>query len=244
MNENENENKGLILKVFKINYEFIISNYLSPNLWEKKWVLFEYKNFSFNLSLYSIDTKQKAVNFEIAMVDSTMSDCYTKDTIKYVLSINNLNILKKQIETTCFQLIKRREEYYHIMKSLEYLSLVVLRDSELEKLTVLAENFLDSEKVQNSEIRNAYIDYYVDNKCQTYSLIRKYVFNNQYKFLTDLYLVFAESVGNENRYNEIVKYSGCTDDQLKKLQEEIDEFKEYIETEEYSEEMQDALESI
>ena len=45
------------VKIYSIDYSFIISNYLDKELWKMKWNLFVYKNNVFTLNLHSIDTK-------------------------------------------------------------------------------------------------------------------------------------------------------------------------------------------
>ena len=43
------ENKMLALKVYDVDYSFIIKNYLDEKLWEKEWVIFVYKKFKVNI---------------------------------------------------------------------------------------------------------------------------------------------------------------------------------------------------
>ena len=53
------------IKLYKIDYEFIIKNYLDKSLWKKIWNLFIFKNNIFTLQLASIDTKEEKIYFEI-----------------------------------------------------------------------------------------------------------------------------------------------------------------------------------
>ena len=53
------------LKVYEIDYSFIIKNYLDKNLWKKQWTLFVYKDYVFTLNLYKIDTEDCSIGFKI-----------------------------------------------------------------------------------------------------------------------------------------------------------------------------------
>lgn len=35
------------IKVYEIDYDFIIKNYLDPKLWNKSWTVFVYRDFVF-----------------------------------------------------------------------------------------------------------------------------------------------------------------------------------------------------
>ena len=57
--------KGLSLKVYDVDYSFIIKNYLDEKLWDKEWTIFIYKNFQIILRLHSIDVRDKVIWFEV-----------------------------------------------------------------------------------------------------------------------------------------------------------------------------------
>ena len=40
---------NLVIKRYEVDYSFIIKNYLHESLWNKKWTLFVYKNYTFYL---------------------------------------------------------------------------------------------------------------------------------------------------------------------------------------------------
>ena len=39
------------IKVYEVDYQFIIDNYTSPELWDKVWNLFVFKNYVYNLGI-------------------------------------------------------------------------------------------------------------------------------------------------------------------------------------------------
>lgn len=239
--------KGLILKVYDIDYSFIIKNYLDERLWEKEWTIFIYKTFVITLRLSSINVKSKTIFFEVKLTDNgkEFSNIYGKRSFKefsYNINIENINILKKTLTLTIFELIQRVELEFYIQKTDRYTELIELRDEEQKRLQEIAEEFLDSEGVTNDEIRDAYIEYYIDKNENVWNLKNNYEIDMKYNILTDLYLVFLEAVGDEDRL-KLVK-SHINEDTLKTVLEEIKEYEEYMQTDEFVEEMQGNLEDI
>lgn len=238
------ENKTMLpaIKVYDIDYEFIIKNYTDPKLWDKKWTLFVFKNYVFQLSLYSIDVRAKQIVFEIEL--SSDLDIYynqKKDTFRYDLQNMSIDFLKKLITDKMERLINSLEIEYIEARDDDYLNVEEIIRDERETLSEIANNFLDENDVYNSEIREVYIDYYVDQNGQAYSYRNRIVDNKRYKYLTDLYLIFAEvTKDNELKNNVIINQ----DKDISNIINEIEEFKEYLESDEYSYEMQDKLESI
>lgn len=67
------------IKVYDIDYDFIIKNYTDPKLWDKVWTLFVFKNYTFTLSLDTINVKNKQINFDLKL--SSDLDIYFRDKI-------------------------------------------------------------------------------------------------------------------------------------------------------------------
>lgn len=239
--------KGLILKVYDIDYSFIIKNYLDEKLWEKEWTIFIYKTFVITLRLSSIDVRNKKIFFEVKMTDNgkEYSNIYGKRSIKefsYNLSIENINILKKNLNLTIFELIQRLELEFYIQKSDRYFEIEELKQREQEQLQEIAEEFLDSENVTNEEIREAYIEYYIDKNEKVWNLKNDYENEMKYNMLTELYLVFLKATNDKERYELVESY--ISKSKLNEVLEEIKEYEEYMETNEFVEEMQSNLEDI
>lgn len=53
--------KMLALKVYDVDYSFIIKNYLDERLWEKEWTIFTYKRYEITLKLDSINVRTKTI---------------------------------------------------------------------------------------------------------------------------------------------------------------------------------------
>ena len=53
----------LAIKIYDIDYSFIIKNYLDREMWQKEWTLFVYGDKSFVIYLSSIDTRNNSIYF-------------------------------------------------------------------------------------------------------------------------------------------------------------------------------------
>ena len=134
-------------------------------------------------------------------------------------------------------------ERNHVFEDLPvYIDAKQQGDIEIEKLTALASEFLDDEGVTNEEIREAYIDKYVDDNKQNNEYIQRLRSAYEYHLLTDFYLVFAESIGNDTKYQTVM--NRLEENEIENVLKEISQYKTYIETDDYQEEMKDLLEAI
>lgn len=240
-----------IIKVFDIDYSFIIKNYLDPKMWQKEWTLFEYKNFKISISLMYILCGDEKISFKVKVVDGLNEEKYERSglfyansdytTVTYSLKVDNIETLKKSINSGAEYVMKSLEK--RILRNTdEYQEILRVKEEEKEKLTQLAEDFLDSENVTNGDIREAYIDWYVDKMEKAYQYDDAYINSNEYKAFPDVWLIWAEASKNEHLKTLVME--NVPNGYYKALMEEYEEFKEYIKTEEYEEEMADGLEDL
>ena len=134
------------------------------------------------------------------------------------------------------------EEEAYIKYTEDYYKLETMRSEESEKLEEIANDFLDNEGVTNEEIREAYIGYYVDKNENVYLLIDDYLNKMKYRMITDFYIVFLQAINDKERIKIIE--NKISSEELEKTFEKIKEYEEYIETEEFKEEMEQNLEEI
>ena len=150
------------------------------------------------------------------------------DNLKHLINC----CMKNLIELLEVEYIENEDDYHSIENS---------RYDEQKRLREIAENFLDENNVTNSEIRDVYIDYYVDNNETIYDSLSSYKDKAKYSRLVDLYLVFAEITKDEELKSKIIE---SQDNDVSEIVKEVENFMEYLESEEYTEEMQDKLEGI
>lgn len=236
------ENK-MILKVFDVDYSFIIKNYLNPELWEKEWTLFVYKKFVVTLRLKYIYVYCNKIEFEIKVTDndSTSWNRSQTRTVTYSLKTNNITILKKAINSAIIKAFKDIEDILYITKTDEYYKLQNMKYKERVKLEKIAKEFLDKNNITNENIRDSYIETYVDNTEKVWSLIDDYERENRFRMTPDLYLTFAIATDNKELEDDVLKANEDTKEELLK---QIEELEEYMQTEEYEEEVRDNLEEV
>lgn len=247
------ENMLPTIKVYKIDYDFIVKNYLNPEMWKKTWTLFQYKKFVVTLELSSIECQQEKIWFRIEVKDYDKDRKYfnnwwkntDKNSVRltdYSLKVNDISFLKRAIETAVLKTIKELEEQY--IRSLEeYRDLEENYENEKGILENIAKEFLDNEGVTNEEIREVYIDSYVNNNTKIDILKQKLLNDYQFTMFTDFYLVFAHSTKNPDtieKYEEIASALSNAEG----IKQEVEEYLEYMETEDFENDMSEKLESI
>lgn len=230
------------LKVYEVDYSFIISNYLDVSLWNKSWTLFEFKDYSITLEMYSINCRNKNIEFRIYINDNDGNS--TMDYINYNLQNTSIKILKQQINGAMFNCIKGLEEII-IMQSENYQKANDLWREEQNILRQIAEEFLDENNVTNDDIREAYIDKFVNDNDKSYQFRTEIKLQEEYKILTELYITFLTSINGKlekQRLQTIQEKIGET--AVRNIQLELKEYYDQLETEEYTEDMRLKLEYI
>ena len=211
---------GIVIKKYEVDYSFIIRNYLSPKMWEKVWTLFLYKNFRFTLQINSISVYSTVkITFRISLDNGDFKDFEFAD---YDVDHPNLNVLKRQIDGAIKRLIHNYENHL-ILSTTEYRELREKADEEKEKLRDIASDFLDDNGITLSDIRDAYIDKFVDDNWKGYTYLSAYVDNMAYKLATDLWLIYAKSTNNSSLEEDIKDSLSDTE-----YQNKLNEIQDYI----------------
>lgn len=235
------------IKIYKMDWNFLIQNYLDQKLWSKDWTLFEYKGFKISISLYNIYTKNEKIYFEITLThkepDSNFITTKTKQ-IDYSLKIDEVKFLKKKINSAIWELLVQAECDWYIKYEEEWDKLDDMKEEERERLTAIAEEFLDDHDVTNENIREAYIEAYVDEYERTYQLLRDYEESRRYNALPDLFLVWLDSLEEDDKAKRQTLKEKLGSEKLEKVRQEISEYQKYMETSEWEEDMKSNLEEV
>lgn len=239
------------IKVFKIDYSFLMKNYLNPELWKKEWTLFAYKTFTITLQIYSIKAKEEKIMFLITVynhdINSNGIDNKCTNYIECSLKLEDLTFLKRQINSCIFNTICNMEKVYFILETDEYRELSDKKYEERNRLRQYAEEFLDECGVTSDACREAYIEAYIDENEQVVNLIGDYISAKVYTMLPDLFLTFLSTLEDdpkkEIRTKEIELAIGSED--YKDVMERIQEFKlEFEDEENFEAEMKSKLEEV
>ncbi|MCR0266193.1 hypothetical protein MKC73_20085 [[Clostridium] innocuum] len=231
------------IKIWKMDYSFIIENYLNPALWQKTWTLFEYKDFVITIRLTKIETENMRIVFHLNLRDNGRPNTWgDQEDVSYSLNGSNIKFLIKSINGAIFRMISYHERH-HVLEDLPvYTEAKQQGKREIEKLTALASEFLDDEGVTNKDVREAYIDKYVDDNKQNDEYIYRLRSAYEYHLLADFYLVFAESINDDAKYQTVM--DRLEENEIENVLKEINQYKTYIETDDYQEEMKGLLEEI
>ena len=177
---------GLVLKIWKMDYSFLIKNYLNPEMWQKEWTLFEYKNFKVTMHIWSIQTRLEQILLDVRVhyVDENGYSDYKERTISFSLKIEDVTFLKRQINSAIFELMVNIERELFVIKTDDYYRLLDMKREEEYKLTEIAEKFLYESGVNNDNLREAYIDAYVSEYAKVPDMLCDYVQSRTYKEIT------------------------------------------------------------
>lgn len=224
------------IKVYEIDYDFIIKNYLDPKLWNKSWTVFVYRDFVFTLKMTHITVTTNTITFEVKL-----NKYWESRHFDYNIENSNINFLKKSLKGTIKRLIGDYEKG-EIRSTEEY---SILNQDLLEaehKLEEIANEFLDNEGVTNKEIREVYIENYVDNNSERWDKLRDYVDSLECAVCTDLYMIFAEATHDMVLKETVQSY--LNDDEAEKIQKELKEYCEYVNSDEWLENVKEELENV
>ena len=231
----------LAIKVYDIDYDFIIKNYLDKSLWHKEWTLFVYKNITFTISLSQIDVKDESISFHVHIY---APEFCRYEAFWYYMQQMSIKILKQQIEGCMFRLIEAYEEG-KIKDEQEYRDIRNSEWDEKDRLRTIAENFLDENSVTNDEIREVYIDNYVDQNTRVDEFLSDYIRARRYMVIPDLYIILGEITKDESRLKRVMDKLQ-THTNLKEILETAEKYLNQLENqdEELIEDLKDNLEAI
>lgn len=191
-----------IPKVYKVDYEFLIKNYLDPSLWKKTWTIYVYKDNIFTISLNSIYCGSRDINFKISY---NKLQPWESELVMYPLDGQmSIDILMKKINGTIWNLMCKHERDL-IIQSDGYKKILSQKRDEEDRLREIAEEFLDNNNVSNDNIRKAYIDRYVDDNSKIDAMLLNYRDGCQYTFLTEDMLVFTKATDDKTRFDTVVQ---------------------------------------
>lgn len=191
-----------IPKVYKVDYEFLIKNYLDPSLWKKTWTIYVYKDNIFTISLHNIYCVSRNINFSISY---NKLQPWESELVTYPLDGQmSIDILMKKINGTIWNLMCNHENDL-IVQSDGYNKIKLQQQDEENRLREIAEEFLDDNNVTNDSIREAYIDRYVGDNSKIHTMLANYVSGCQYTFLTEDMLIFTKATDDKARFDTVVR---------------------------------------
>ncbi len=186
------------VKVYKIDYDFIINNYLDKSLWHKTWNLFVYREHIFTLNLSQISIEDDSISFRIKKNGSE------SETIWYYPKNENINFLKRKINGAIFRLIEK-EETEKIQNTQGYYDICESQKRAREEYRQEAELYLNDLKIDDEDFREEYIGSYVSRKDNYYFKKQSYIGYYQYNIYYDLFVEFCKATKDKSRLSTVMK---------------------------------------
>lgn len=115
--------------------------------------------------------------------------------------------------------------------------------NEQYSLRKIAEDFLDANDVSNEDIRETYIDAYVSDNTKLDEYLGRMLEKKQYLIYPDLYLVFANATNNDKtikKWEKILEENN----NISELKQEVQEYLDYMNSEDFENDMNSNLEEI
>lgn len=233
-------------KLYKLDFKDLIKNAKNEKYWDKTWEIFRYGDVSVKFFLSSINISDRKMSGTIKLegVNKHIRSYYygysmtSSMTIPLQESNYNESALEKQlcgkvndlfINLGCREITLTSE--YEELEQAEY----ALRD----RLKEIAEEFLDSEGVENETIRDVYIDNYVDVNEKNFT--SDYLSQHKYNKFIEHRATFFYIMGFDDRAKDVISRSKDVDCDW--ILEEAEELRSQLENDEM-EEFEENLESI
>lgn len=211
-------------RLYKINFKYIIENHLNKALWKKSWLVYDYDHFKVNLRLDNISIARNKITLSIgnANVEIPLSDDHFNETVFYK---SVFSAIKSNIKDHERSAIRGTEAY---AKACE------LDGQNDDKNRKIAERRLDELNIDDEEVREAYIDKYIDERRSHYwhEIYQRF----EYSIQTPRYLMLAYQFEKEcpEYAAELISTitSKFADDTVEEYQARITEAFELIDFEE------------
>lgn len=218
--------KDLAIKVYDVDYSFIMKNYLDKELWNKTWTVFQWRNIIANISLWRIDVYDESVFMNVKVSDSDTGKSSSM-LVYYFVDKCDIKFLKRKINSAIMdclisierQIIQDRQEYREI-KDLEY--------KEDRRITKIVEKYFDNKNIKSEVIIESTIDRCKDNikRCGRFS--ENYLDSLKYKVLEDLFLEFSRISDKELIESDLSVVSVVNDSRRYLNYLETEDFENYV----------------
>ena len=218
-------------KLVKVDLKTILDNYREPEFWSKTWLIYKRPQFEITMKIEEISIYGNQIIFDVFLnTTPKFTNKYTNKSIAIFenhyfqaacvcIPINNKeftqNIFENLVLSACLKKLKEIEGAL-TCESSDYKKADDLENLSRNKLRKIAVNFLNKNNIINVNIRNGYIDSYVNEYAE--DLTSKIFENNYYKLIPEEYLILASYFNNDKKFAEIKeKCSGIKEDYAKKL---------------------------
>jgi hypothetical protein len=188
--------------LYKIDYGFIQAHYLDTEYWKKEWKIFDYAGMTLTLKLKQIDLEENLILIRITAHFAgdrekglaPLGYGYTGD---FWIPISHEEYkdanFQKKLKGCCCDLMGQLERYY-IQSGSAYEEMEQWNSDREDAARQEAEDFLDKLGYANKDVREAYIDWYVDKldpEEQKKADLDSFMKSQEGTILTGYYCIFA-----------------------------------------------------
>ena len=203
-------------QVVKLDLQTILANYKDPKFWSKKWTIIDTKQIKIVWYISYIDCTENKINSVLKVSnkkikrgkkDLSHANYWFSESVGVpAIPINNPDYTERHFENAILGKVLELlgdVERHCTYEYAEYKEAERLQEEMKDKLREIASDFLDKNNVTNEEIRDAYIEKYVDDNYDASEITSKVVARYQYKIIPNVYLyVYAWF----NRQEEFEKF--------------------------------------
>ena len=182
---------ALSTRLYKININTILKNYLNKEFWKKQWTVYEYDGLTIKLYIREIDVRDNAVVLRVTRNGALWGSAFSVNIDNHnevVFTKSLISVIKDQI---------RQHEYDSIVASEGYGQAVQWDESTDEHNRLKAEMMLDAENITNEDVRYAFVDRYISENRSSHAI----EYRNYYemRILPHLYLMLAYLYETQNK---------------------------------------------
>lgn len=207
------KNRDISTKVVRLDIDLIFKNYNKPEFWKNKWLIYSSKIINIYCKINYIDVANNKIvmnvynDFGCIYCKKLKKDVYVfAQTTNIIIPIGrkeyNREKFKNDLINSCIRIIQHYE-HCMIMEYAEYKMAYDLENEYEDRLIDIANDFLDDNNVKNEDIREAYIEHYIDN-CDIPQYRVDTLKNYEYTVIPNEYLMLCAFFNDQTKYD---KYS-------------------------------------
>ena len=182
---------ALSTRLYKININTILKNYLNKEFWKKQWTVYEYDGLTIKLYIREIDVRDNAVVLRVTRNGALWGSAFSVNIDNHnevVFAKSLISVIKDQI---------RQHEYDSIVASEGYGQAVQWDESTDEHNRLKAEMMLDADNITNEDVRYAFVDRYISENRSSHAI--EYRNHYEMRILPHLYLMLAYLYETQNK---------------------------------------------
>lgn len=203
---------GISTELVRLDIKEILANYRKPQYWKKVWTIFKCKDFDVVWKMTSIDLEDNKIRSQTKIINykgkNKKSLYYNCQCDCSSIPIDNPDYTQENFIRNISSAVKTsldRLERDIVEQTYEYQQAVKLSREEVDKLEEIANDFLDNENVTNQDIRDAYINWYIDNT-STFNYTSEILSNAIRKYYPTVRLLLHSWFGNKKAFEEETKF--------------------------------------